>query len=139
MRLGIAEVHEEPVTEQLSDMPIVALDNFGTDPLICPHHITPVFRVELAGQLGGVHEVAEHHGELPSFRVGRRWCSRERCDLRGGLFLGGRRLCWLSTLRDQGGWFRSVPSPHEHSAIFICGELLCLNDLCLEGFEIFII
>ena len=55
MCLGIAEVDEQSVTKQLSDMPIVALDNFGTHPLICTHHVTPVFRVELAGQFGGVH------------------------------------------------------------------------------------
>ena len=45
--LGIAKVHEKPITEQLSDMSIVALDNVGTHPLICTHHVTPVFRVEL--------------------------------------------------------------------------------------------
>ena len=66
-------------------------------------------------------------------------CSNARCDLRGGLFLGSRRLCWLSRGRGCGRGFCSVPNPHEHSAIFIRGELLCLDDLCLEGFEILVI
>jgi hypothetical protein len=38
MGLGIAKVHEEPIPQELGDMPIVALDNFGTHPLICTHH-----------------------------------------------------------------------------------------------------
>jgi len=50
-----------------------------------------------------------------------------------------RLRCWLSRKRDYGSGFRSVPSPYEHSAIFIRGELLCFDDLCLEGFEIFVI
>ena len=48
-------------------MPIVALDNFGTNPLICTHHLTPVFRVELAGELGRIDQITEHHGELTTF------------------------------------------------------------------------
>src|SRR5262249_34341145 len=69
MRLRIAKVDQETIPEQLGDMPIVALDDFCTSRLIRTDHVTPVFRVELAGQLGGVHEVAEHHRELPAFRV----------------------------------------------------------------------
>src|SRR5262245_37840197 len=60
MGLGVvAEIHEQPVTEQLGDMPIVALDNVGTHPLICPYHVPVLFGVELAGQHRGVHEVTE--------------------------------------------------------------------------------
>jgi hypothetical protein len=70
MGLGIAEVHEEPVTEQLGDMPIIALDNVGTNLLIGTHHVTPVFRVELTGQFGRVHQIAKHDGELAAFGFG---------------------------------------------------------------------
>src|SRR6516162_1837951 len=91
MGLGVAKVHEESITEQLSNMPIVALDNVRTHPLILAHHVTPVFRVELRGELRRVHQVAEHHRELAAFGVGRRWDGG--CDLdlstRGVL---GRRL-----------------------------------------------
>ena len=47
MGLGIAEVYEQSVPEQLRDMAIVALDHVGTHLLILAHHITPVFGVEL--------------------------------------------------------------------------------------------
>src|SRR5215510_13122397 len=69
MRLGIAEVHQEPIPEQLSNMPIVALDNLGTRSLICPHHLPVLFGIKLAGEFGGVHEITEHHGELAAFGV----------------------------------------------------------------------
>ena len=71
MGVGIAKVHEEPITEQLGDMPIIALNDFGTDPLICTHHVPLVFRVELGGEFGGIHQVTEHHGELAAFGVRR--------------------------------------------------------------------
>ena len=83
MGLGIAKIDQKTITEQLGDMSIVALDDFGTDPLICTDHIPVLFGVELAGELGGVDEVTEHHGQLPSFRVRRRRGSSARCDLRG--------------------------------------------------------
>ena len=79
-------------------MPIVALDNFGTHPLIRTHHVPILFGVELRGQLGGIDQVAEHHRELPSFRFRRRRGSSTRCDLRGLLFLGSRLWCCLSQL-----------------------------------------
>src|SRR6516162_3825826 len=50
MCLGIAEIDKQPVTEQLSDMPIVALNNFSTHLLIRPYHVTPVFGVKLGGE-----------------------------------------------------------------------------------------
>src|SRR5262245_60980597 len=110
MSLRIAEVHKETVTEQLSNMPIVALNNFRTHLLIRPYHVTPVFRVELGGKFGGVHEVAEHHGQLPSFRVGRR-CSNARCDLRGWLCLHNGLWCWLSRLRGDCLYVCGIASP----------------------------
>jgi hypothetical protein len=73
MGLGIPKVYEQPIPEQLGDMPIVALDNFSTHPLICTHHVTPVFRVELSRQGSRVHEVTEHDSEVASFRIRRRW------------------------------------------------------------------
>jgi hypothetical protein len=104
--------------------------DLGTHLLIGTHHVTPVFRVELAGESRGVHEVTEHHGELPSFSL---W------SLRRLLCLGSRRLCCLNRKRGCGRCFRSVPRPHEDSGIFISCELLCLNDLCFECFKILVI
>jgi hypothetical protein len=107
--------------------------------LIRTDHVPVLFGVEVAGECGGIDEVAEHHRELPSFCVRRRRGSNARCDLRRWLFLHSGLWRWLSRRRGCGRDVRSVPSPHEHSAIFIRGELLCLDDLRLEGFEILII
>src|SRR5215467_3058215 len=101
-------------------MSIVALDDFCTSRLIGTDDFSILFGVELRREFGGIDQIAEHHRELPSFRVGRR----------------SRRLYWLR--RGCGRGFRSVPSPHEYSAIFIHGELLCFDDLCLQGFEILV-
>jgi hypothetical protein len=45
--LGIAKVHEESIPEELGNMSIVALDNVGTDPLVCTNDFPVVFGVEL--------------------------------------------------------------------------------------------
>jgi hypothetical protein len=73
MGLRVAKIDEETIPEELGDMPIVALNNVGTHPLIGTDHIAPVFRIELAGESGRVHEVTEHDGELAAFGVK---CSR---------------------------------------------------------------
>src|SRR6266446_5184943 len=119
-------------------MSIVALYHLSTGCLIRTYHVPVVFGVELAGAFGRSDQVTKHDGKLPSFRVGRR-CSKAEFNHCGMLCLGSRWLCWLSRLRDEGGRFPSVPSPHEDSAIFIRGELLCLDDLRLEGFEILVV
>ena len=69
MCLGIAKVHQEPVTKELGDMSIKASDDFLTDPLIRPDHVPILFRIESAGEGGGVHQVTKHHGELAAFGV----------------------------------------------------------------------
>jgi hypothetical protein len=56
--------------------------------LVCTDYVTPVFRVELAGEFGRVHQIAKHHGELATFRVwgARFWC--RECHLGSRLLLG---------------------------------------------------
>src|SRR5215510_9772495 len=71
MRLGIAEIDEETVTEQLGDMPIVALDHVGTHPLIGTDDSPVLFGIELRREFGGIDQVTEHDGELAAFGV---WC-----------------------------------------------------------------
>ena len=73
VRQGIAEVDEQAIAEILGDMPLKAGDHLGAGVLIGPHHLAQVFRVELAGEGGRVHEVTEQHGELAAFglRCGR--------------------------------------------------------------------
>ena len=69
VRHRIAKVDQEPIPEQLGDMPIVALDNVGTHPLIRTDHVPVLFGIELAGETRGVHEVTKHHRKLPSLRL----------------------------------------------------------------------
>src|SRR5215467_1472307 len=92
MGVGIAKIDEESIAQKLRNVSFVALDNFGTNSLICTYHVTPVFRVELAGELCRVHQITEHYGQLPSFRVRRRWCSWRKYTL-WRLIVLGRRLC----------------------------------------------
>jgi hypothetical protein len=54
----------------LRDMARVLMDDRGRGLLVGAHHRAQVFRVELARELGGAHQVAEEHRELSSFRLG---------------------------------------------------------------------
>jgi hypothetical protein len=134
-----AKVEKKTVTQELSCVSFIALNDFRADVLVGPYHVPVLFGVELGREAGRIDQVAEHDRQLPSFRVRRRRGSNARWDLRRGLFLHSRRGCRLRRRRGCGRDVCSGPSPHEYSAIFIRGELLCLDDLCLEGFEIFVI
>jgi hypothetical protein len=118
VRLGIAKVHEESIAQKLRGVSFVALDDFSTSSLIGSDYAPVVFRVELAGQFGGIDQVTKHDSELPSFRVGRRRGSNAKCDRRW-LFLHSRLWCWLS--RGSGEFLSAYSSarPDEPSIIFI--------------------
>jgi len=135
--LGIPKVHQETVSQELGDMSIKACNDFGTHLLICTHHITPVFRVELAGQLGRVHEVAEHDGELTAFRFGRMRGGGWRCAMCGlGVWRSGR-LRWLCG--DRGRWRARFPNPHQPSASFIDNLRRGEQDFVFQVVEIVVI
>ena len=68
MGLGIAEIDQQPIAEELGDIPLIAGDHLGGRLLIGPHHFAPVFGVELAGEHRRVHQIAEQYGELAAFR-----------------------------------------------------------------------
>jgi hypothetical protein len=133
----IAEIDEKTIPEESGDMPIVALDNFGTHPLICTHNVTPLFRVELRGQGRRFDDVDEHHRELPTFRV-RRKCRRERFNLGGWLCLHNGLWCWLSRLRGDCLSTRRIASPDESSPVII-SRWVHVEEFCFEGFEILVI
>src|SRR5262245_30351890 len=111
-------------------MPIVALDNFSTDPLVCTDHVTPVFRVELAGKLGRVHQIAKHHGELAAFGFWRTrfgWWSFNRNSLVFSPYF------LLSRLNDGGLRSRAcVTSPDQHSPVLISGELVDFDEFVFQ-------
>jgi hypothetical protein len=69
MRLGIAKVDQQAIAEILGDMPVEALDDLGTGPLIGANHVSEIFRIEATGQCRRIDQVTEQHGELPAFGV----------------------------------------------------------------------
>jgi hypothetical protein len=46
----IAEVHEQPITQILREVAVMALNDLGTGLLILAHELTQVFGVELGRQ-----------------------------------------------------------------------------------------
>ena len=112
-------------------MPIVALDNVGTHPLICTHHVTVFFGVELAGESSGVHQITKHHRELSAFSVRRR-SSKGRFNLSGWLCLHNGLWCWRSRLRGDCLGRGSFTSPHEYLTILISGELVDFDEFILQ-------
>ena len=79
MGRGVAKIDQQPIAEVLGDMALVVLDDLGRGLLVGAHHGAQVFRVELAGELRGAHQVTEQHRELPAFRFGGR--SGRRLDM----------------------------------------------------------
>jgi hypothetical protein len=95
-----------------------------------------LFRIELGGELRGIDQVAEHHGQLPSFCVTRRRSSRTGFNQQGGLFLGSRLLGSLVCLRGDG---LCVASPDQYRAFFIHGKSFGFDQFVFEVFEILVI
>src|SRR5262249_52000899 len=69
MGLRIAEVDQEPIPKVLGNMTVKATDHLSAGLLIGAYHVSEVFGVELAGQDGGVHDIAKQDRELAAFRV----------------------------------------------------------------------
>jgi predicted RNase H-like HicB family nuclease len=70
VRLRVAEVGEDAVTQVLRDMPTDALDGTGGCALVRAHDLAQVLGVERRPQLGRADEVAEQDGELPALARG---------------------------------------------------------------------
>src|SRR5262249_32540217 len=112
---------------------IVALDNLGTHLLIRPYHVTPVFRVELAGESSRVHQITEHHRELTAFGF---WSTRFG-------WWSGNRSSWifspdflLSRLNDDGLRSRACfTSPDQHSPVLISSKLVDFNEFVFQRFK----
>jgi hypothetical protein len=83
---GVPEVDQQAITEILGNIPLKTGNHLGTRVLISPHHLAQLFRVELAGEHGRVHQVTEQHRELAPFRVSGTTFGR------GGLSWEGRVL-----------------------------------------------
>src|SRR5215475_6524883 len=131
MSLGIAEVHEEPIPKQLSNMSFIALNDFRADFLVSTHYVPVLFGIELTGKFGGINQVAEHHRELPSFSF---WRMRSGT----GDFARSGVLCQAAFLLSRWlcrGWFRCrFARPHEHLTVLIHSKLLDPDDLNFQVF-----
>ena len=127
-------------------MAVKALHHRRTGLLIRTHQLTPVFRVKLPGEPGGVHQVAEQHGQLAPFGIGR-WRSYWGFGLDGIFSLGGRR--WSGQPR-RGDWLKDrwrFAWPHqtlaclinhlrvsvEHGLFEVCEVVVIEGKLPLEG------
>src|SRR5215510_12705794 len=86
MGLRIAKVDQQTIPKELGDVPLIASNDLRTGGVIRPYHVPVLFRIELAGESRGVHEVTEHHRELTAFGFRR---GRER-QWRGGWRCAGR-------------------------------------------------
>jgi hypothetical protein len=138
MCLRIAKVDQETISKQLGDVSVIALNHLGTGGLIRPDHLTIVFRVELAGEASGVHHVAEHNSQLPSFGFRGMRYGWWRFDLRGGLFLGSR-LWGLGRLsRSLQGILRCT-SPHQDAMLFVYSQLFSIDEFVFDALDIIII
>src|SRR5262244_2631460 len=67
MRLGIAKIDQEPITQEMGNVSVKPLDDFRTRRLIGTDDFPVLFWVELGRELCGVHEVTKHHGQLAAF------------------------------------------------------------------------
>ena len=53
MGLGVAEIHQETVTQELSNVTIIALDHLRANLLIRTYHFSVIFGIKLAGEFRG--------------------------------------------------------------------------------------
>jgi hypothetical protein len=145
VRLGVSKVHQQTIAQILGNMPLIAGDHFGAGLLVSSHHLTQTFGVELTGERGRVHQVAEQHRELAALGL--------HDHLSNPIQVHARRLVsflgsWLLSSRPSGdtrlllAWRLtplSSPSPDQHLAPFINGQPLGLDDLGLELLEIILV
>ena len=115
MRLGIAKIDQQAIAQVLGNVPVEALDDLCRGGLVGSYHLTVVFGVQLPGETGRVHQVAEQHGELPAFRLRGARCAG------GGLVLRGWRGCASSRT-----------SPDQAPAVFVGHRVVGVEEFFLQ-------
>src|SRR5215475_6011794 len=136
MRLRIAEVHQQAITEVLGNMALEALDHCSTSLLVRPHDLPQVFRVEAAGEGSRVYQVAEQHCELAAF--GHRWLGRSRWAIRvGDVNRQGnvRRYRW-GRGRSRKQRCLSVTVTDQYSGILMKGKAFGIDELFLHIIQV---
>jgi hypothetical protein len=134
MGLGIAEVHQESIPQELGNMSVKTLDDFRTSSLIGTDHLTVLFGVELRGQFGGIDQVAEHDRELTAF------CLRGVLDVGCRATLGKMGFLDIRKRRTRGRrdrcWDAGATRPDQHGVVLIHGELEDLDNFGCEILEV---
>src|SRR5215831_13254356 len=119
MGLGIPKVHEESIPKELSGVTFIACDDLRTDCLVCSYDIPIVFGIKEAGELGRLHQITEHHRQLPSFRFWYMVFAWRRDPQRWLMVLCRRLWGCLSRWRGYVGYPCGVTKPDENAAIFV--------------------
>jgi hypothetical protein len=118
-------------------MPVKAGDHLGTGVLVGPDDLAQVFRVELTGQGGRVHQVTEEDGELASFGVwggrGAWWSGRWREPL-----LRVRLACRHVCRQRQEGHV-GCTRPHEDATVLLHRDAAHLNEFRFQIVEVVIV
>jgi hypothetical protein len=70
MRRGPTEIGHHAVTKVLRDMSAEALDGLRRSAMILANDLTPRFGIEMAGNLGRTHEIAEKYRQMAAFSCG---------------------------------------------------------------------
>ena len=70
VRLGTAEVCHHAVAKVLRDMPAEALDCLRRRTMVPGDDLPPLFRIEMAGDLGRADQIAEKHRQMAALALG---------------------------------------------------------------------
>jgi hypothetical protein len=129
MGQGVTEVDQQAIAEVLGNKALTASDHLGAGLLIGPHHLAPLFRVELARERGRVHEVAEQDRELAT--VGLRRTRGGWWGFDGGRWidLGRRHLHRLGRWRTRRWGATNVTDPDRHVTVFVHSHALGFDEL----------
>ncbi len=120
VRLGPAQVDEQPVPQILGDVAREALDDLGGSRLVGADDLAQVLGVEPAGQDGRVREVAEHHRQLAP--PGLPAVFGHRRGRGGGLSRGQRGELQPRDVPDRSDAGHRFGRPHQALPALLTGE-----------------
>jgi hypothetical protein len=99
--------------------------------LIRPHHLAPVFGVELAGQHGRVHQVTKQHRELAALGLNGTRFSGWGFGGDRSIALGRRPLDRLGSWQGRRWGAAHVTGSDPYVAVLVHGDPLGLDELLL--------
>jgi hypothetical protein len=142
-----AKVEQQPIPEILRHVAVEGLYRGDRRLLVGAYHGPVVFGFELAGQPGGVDEIAEQHGHLPPFGFrGDGWGSIWDCYRCEGRSLTVCSRGSHSEHVESGGLSRGcceskqhTTSPDEHGAVLVYRQPVHVDDFRLYVSEVRVI